>query len=141
MVNPMQTVFKNFFVVKEEHELIYLDGAPYVVWNDKYVKAAAFADATHFRQFPEFLSKALDWKMTLEAMYPGVQERCLATCGYYTKKPLMYAEDRYMRHLIEDYIIVKTNKEIELDVQLYWPEKAFRQGYKDAYHRLPVYIR
>lgn len=135
----MQTLFKNFFVVKQVEELDYLDGADYKIWNNEYVKAAAFADATHFKQFPEFLSKALDWKMALEAMYPNVQLQCLSTYGYYNKKALMHAEDRYVRHLIEDYIIVTTNKDIDLDVQLYWPEKAFRQGYKDANRRLSNY--
>lgn len=135
----MQTTFNNFLVVKELDELVYLDGAEYKIWNDEYVKAAAFADASHYRQFPDLLSKALDWRMTLNAMYPNVQAQCLASYGYYNKKALMYAEDRFIHHLIHDYIIVKTNKEIELDVQLYWPEKAYRQGFRDACRRLPTY--
>ena len=138
MENPMQT-FNNFFVVKSMEELEYLDGAEYKIWNDDYIKAAAFADASHYRQFPDFLRKALDWRMTLNAMYPNVQLKCLASYGYYNKRALMYAEDRFMHHLIQDYIIVKTNKPIELDVQLYWPERAYRQGFKDAYHRLSTY--
>lgn len=120
-------------------ELVYLDNEPYVIWNDEYVKAAAWADTSHFRQFPDLLKKALDWRMTLNAMYPDVQNRCLATYGYYNKKALMYAEDRFIHHLIHDYIVVKTNKAIDLDVQLYWPEKAYRQGFKDAYRRLSTY--
>lgn len=136
MVSLMQTVFKNFFVVKDIEELEYLDGYEYKIWNDDYIKSACETDASHYRQFPEFLSKALDWGMTLNAMYPRVQLDCLSTYGYYNKKALMYGEDRYIRHLILDYIIVKTNKNIDLDVQLYWPERAYRQGYKDAYHRL-----
>lgn len=139
MVNQTQTVFNNFLVVKDMDELVYLDNEPYIIWNDEYVKAAAWADASHFRQFPDLLSKALDWRMTLNAMYPNVQNKCLATYGYYNKKALMYAEDRFIHHLIQDYIIVKTNKPIDLDVQLYWPEKAYRQGFKDAYRRLSTY--
>lgn len=135
----MQTNFKNFFVVKDIEELKYLENNDYVIWNDEYIKNAAITDTSHYRQFPDFLSKALDWKQSLEAMYPLVQARCLASYGYYTEKPLMYAEDRYIRHLILDYVIVKTNANIDLDVQLYWPEKAFREGYKDAYHRLSTY--
>lgn len=139
MANRTQTVFNNFLVVKDMDELVYLDNEPYIIWNDEYVKAAAWADASHFRQFPDLLSKALDWRMTLNAMYPNVQNKCLATYGYYNKKALMYAEDRFIHHLIQDYIIVKTNKPIDLDVQLYWPEKAYRQGFKDAYRRLSTY--
>ena len=139
MGNQTQTVFNNFLVVKDMDELVYLDNEPYIIWNDEYVKAAAWADASHFRQFPDLLSKALDWRMTLNAMYPNVQNKCLATYGYYNKKALMYAEDRFIHHLIQDYIIVKTNKPIDLDVQLYWPEKAYRQGFKDAYRRLSTY--
>ena len=134
----MQT-FNNFFVVKSMEELEYLDGAEYKIWNDDYVKAAAYVDASHYRQFPDLLQKALDWRMTLNAMYPNVQLKCLASYGYYNKKALMYAEDRFIHHLIQDYIIVKTNKPIELDVQLYWPERAYRQGFKDAYCRLSTY--
>lgn len=139
MGNQTQTVFNNFLVVKDMDELVYLDNEPYIIWNDEYVKAAAWVDASHFRQFPDLLSKALDWRMTLNAMYPNVQNKCLATYGYYNKKALMYAEDRFIHHLIQDYIIVKTNKPIDLDVQLYWPEKAYRQGFKDAYRRLSTY--
>lgn len=120
-------------------ELEYLDGSEYKIWNDDYVKAAAYVDASHYRQFPDLLQKALDWRMTLNAMYPNVQLKCLASYGYYNKKALMYAEDRFIHHLIQDYIIVKTNKPIELDVQLYWPERAYRQGFKDAYRRLSTY--
>lgn len=138
-VSQMQTVFKNFFVVKDEQELEYLDGAEYKIWNDDYIKAAARADTSHYKQFMEFLMKALEWRMMLDAMYPKVQLRCLDSYGYYNKKALMYAEDRFIHHLILDYIIVKTNKEIDLDVQLYWPERAYRQGFKDAYRRLPTY--
>ena len=134
----MQT-FNNFFVVKSMEELEYLDGAEYKIWNDDYVKAAAYVDASHYRQFPDLLQKALDWRMTLNAMYPNVQLKCLASYGYYNKKALMYAEDRFIHHLIQYYIIVKTNKPIELDVQLYWPERAYRQGFKDAYRRLSTY--
>lgn len=136
--NQMQ-ILSNFFVVKDKEELGYLEGYTYKVWNDDYVKSAAFADTSHFRQFPEFLSKALDWRLALNAMYPNVQLRCLASYGYYNKKALMYAEDKFISHLIQDYIIVKTNKEIDLDVQLYWPERAYREGFKDAYHKLSEY--
>lgn len=134
----MQTL-SNFFVVKDKEELDYLEGNKYIIWNDNYVKDACNADASHFKQFPDFLSAALEWKLILEKMYPKVQERCLLTYGYYTEKPIHYAIDRYIRRLITNYIIVKTDKNIELSTQLYWPEKAFREAYKDAYHRLSEY--
>lgn len=134
----MQTPFDKYFVVKYIEELEYI-GAEYKIWNDDFIKGSAKVDTSHFRQFPEFLSCALHWRLILEKMYPSVEQNLLRSYGYYCKKALMYAEDRYIKHLIEDYIVVLTSVDIPLDVQLFWPEVAYRQGYKDAYRRLPVY--
>lgn len=130
---------KNYLVIKDMSEAEYLEGQEYKVWNDDYVKSACDADSSHFVQFPEFLSSALEWKMILEDMYPSVKNNCLRSYGYYTERPLHYAIDRYIRRLISEYIILETDANIELSVQLYWPKKAFVEAYKDAYHRLPEY--